>query len=133
MLSKRAGLASQYSGQWRKKWFMDSMSPPQIQMKLMVSLQPCLNLCLLRWLKPRRNLVNSFIPYQKHHVVVTYLFSIILFFYAEEWVPFLKCCFVKSAIIFIIFSDFLLFNQIFFSPQVESCVIIICRTTYDFC
>ena len=39
------------------------MSPPQIQMGFIVSLKPCLNLCSLRWLKPRRNLVNSFISY----------------------------------------------------------------------
>ena len=63
MLPKSVCFASQYSGQWRKKWFMDSMSPPQIQMGFIVSLKPCLNVCSLKWLKPRRNLVNSFIPY----------------------------------------------------------------------
>ena len=63
MLSKRVCFASWYSGQWRKKLFMDSMSPPQIQIGFIVSLKPCLNLCSLRWLKPRPNQVNSFIPY----------------------------------------------------------------------
>ena len=28
-----------------------------------MSLKPCINLCLLRWLKPRCNLVDSFIAY----------------------------------------------------------------------
>ena len=42
---------------------MDSMSPAQIQMGFILSLKPCLNLCSLRWLKPRRNLVNSFMLY----------------------------------------------------------------------
>ena len=32
-------------------------------MGFIVSLKPCLNLCSMRWLKPRRNLVNRFIPY----------------------------------------------------------------------
>ena len=63
MLSKRVFLASQYSGEWRQKGFMDSMSPPQIQIVFIASLKPCLNLYSLRWLKLRRNLVNSFIPY----------------------------------------------------------------------
>ena len=39
------------------------MSPPQIQMAFILSLKPCLNLFSMRWLKPRANLVNSFIPY----------------------------------------------------------------------
>ena len=42
---------------------MDSMSLAQIQMGFILSLKPCLKLCSLRWLKPRRNLVNRFIPY----------------------------------------------------------------------
>ena len=63
MLAKKVGLASQYSGQIRKKWFMDSMSPPQIQMGFIIWLKPCLNLCSVRWVIPRHNLVNSFIPY----------------------------------------------------------------------
>ena len=63
MLSKRVFLASQYLGKWKKKWFIESMSPPKIQMGFIVSLKPCLNLCSLRWLKPRQNLVNSFIPF----------------------------------------------------------------------
>ena len=46
-----------------RKEFIDSMSPSQIQMGFVVSLKPCLNLCSLRWLKPRSNLVNSSIPY----------------------------------------------------------------------
>ena len=33
------------------------------RMGFTVSLKPCLNFCLLRWLKPRHNLVNYFIPY----------------------------------------------------------------------
>ena len=28
-------------------------------MGFIVSLKPCLNLCSLRWLKPRRNLINT--------------------------------------------------------------------------
>ena len=32
-------------------------------MGFIVSLKACLNLCSLRWFKPRRNLVTSFIPY----------------------------------------------------------------------
>ena len=30
-------------------------------MRFIVLLKPCLNLCFLKWLKPRRNIVNSFI------------------------------------------------------------------------
>ena len=30
-------------------------------MGFIVLLKPCLNLCFLKWLKPRRNIVNSFI------------------------------------------------------------------------
>ena len=32
-------------------------------MGFILSLKPCLKLCSLRWLQPRRNLVNRFIPY----------------------------------------------------------------------
>ena len=42
----------------------DSPSPPQIQRGFIVSLKPFLNWSLLRWLKPRPNLVSSFIPYK---------------------------------------------------------------------
>ena len=38
MLSKRICFASQYSGQWRKKWFIDSMSPKQMPIGFIVSL-----------------------------------------------------------------------------------------------
>ena len=51
-----------YDGE--ERWFIDSMSPPQMQIGFIVSLKPCLNFCLLRWLKPRPNLVNSFISYE---------------------------------------------------------------------
>ena len=44
MLSKRVCLSSQCSGQYRKKWFMDSISPPQIQMGFIAPLKPYLNL-----------------------------------------------------------------------------------------
>ena len=30
-------------------------------MGFIVLLKPCLNLCFLKWLKPRRNIVNGFI------------------------------------------------------------------------
>ena len=63
MLPKRVCFASQYSRQWRKRWFIDSTSPPQKQMGFIMSLKPCLNLCSLRILEPRSNLINSFIPY----------------------------------------------------------------------
>ena len=62
MLSKRVCLASKYSGQWRKKQFMDSIPFPQIQMGFIVTYTNA-NFCSLRWLKPRHNLVNSFVPY----------------------------------------------------------------------
>ena len=44
-----------------KEMIFDSVAPPQIQMGFIISLKPCLNLRSLRWLKPRRNLINSFI------------------------------------------------------------------------
>ena len=50
LLSKRACFISMKSGVWRKKWFVDSMSPPQIQMRftsltsfLIRILEPILN------------------------------------------------------------------------------------------
>ena len=61
MLSKRVYLAVLNSGQWRKKRFIDSMPPWQSLMRSTMSLKPCLYLWSLRWHKPRRNLVNSFI------------------------------------------------------------------------
>ena len=51
----------QGSGERNYLWIQ--CHPPQIQMGFIVTLKPCLNLCSLRWLKPRRNLVNSFIQY----------------------------------------------------------------------
>ena len=51
----------QGSGERNDLWFQ--MSPPHIKIRFIVSLKPCLNLCSLRWRKPGRNLVNSFIPY----------------------------------------------------------------------
>lgn len=41
-----------------------SLPLPQMQMGIVVSLKPCLDLCSMRWFKPRRNLVNSFVPYR---------------------------------------------------------------------
>ena len=51
------------SGQLRKKRLMGSMSFLHIQMRFIFSLKPGLDLCLLRWLKPIRNLFNRFILY----------------------------------------------------------------------
>ena len=42
---------------------MDSVSKEQEHNRLSESVKLCLNLCSDRWLKPSRNLVNSFIPY----------------------------------------------------------------------
>ena len=49
-------------GQWGKKWHVDSISNPQLQIGLSESRKPCLNLCSRRWLNPRRSLVRYLIP-----------------------------------------------------------------------
>ena len=72
MLSKRVLLASQYSGQWRKKWFVDSMLPPQEQMGFIVSLKSCSHLCSSRSLKPRSNLVKDTINPLQQLFIFTY-------------------------------------------------------------
>ena len=48
--------------QWRKKCIVDSISLPNSHKGFKVSWKQCLNLCSWRWLKPRRNLVNSLFP-----------------------------------------------------------------------
>ena len=88
-----------------KKWFMDSMSPRQTQMGFIVSLKPCLNFCLLRWLKPRRNLVNCFIPYG------LYISKILL----DEGLINSKSLFLKI----LIFSELLSFRLSLFHSTIE--------------
>ena len=48
--------------QRRKKWVVDSDSKLQGHNGFIVSWKLWLNLCSLRWLKPKRNLVRSLIP-----------------------------------------------------------------------
>ena len=62
--------------QRRKKWEVDSISRLQEHSGLIVSWKLCLNLCSLRWLKPIRSLVSSFIPYMS--ATVNTLFGIVL-------------------------------------------------------
>ena len=49
--------------QWRKKCVVDSTKFPQLHKGFIPSSKLCRNLCSLRWLKPTRNLVKSFIPF----------------------------------------------------------------------
>ena len=56
-----------YEGPWsfgsaEKKWVVDSDSKLQGHNEFIVSRKLWLNLCSLRWLKPKRNLVRSLIP-----------------------------------------------------------------------
>ena len=62
--------------QSRKKWEVDSISRLQEHSGLIVSWKLCLNLCSLRWLKPTRSLVSSFIPYMS--ATLNTLFGIVL-------------------------------------------------------
>ena len=62
--------------QRRKKWEVDSISRLQEHSELIVSWKLCLNSCSLRWLKPTRSLVNSFIPYMS--ATLNTLFRIVL-------------------------------------------------------
>ena len=62
--------------QRRKKWEVDSISRLQEHSGLIVSWKLCLNLCSLRWLKPTRSLVSSFIPYTS--TTLNTLFGIVL-------------------------------------------------------
>ena len=62
--------------QRRKKWEVDSISRLQEHSGLIVSWKLCLNLCSLRWLKPTRSLVSSFIPYMS--ATLNTLFGIVL-------------------------------------------------------
>ena len=48
--------------QLRKKLSIDSVSKEQEHNRFNESAKLCLNLCSERWLKPKLNLVNSFIP-----------------------------------------------------------------------
>ena len=48
--------------QWRKKCAVDLSEFPQLHKGFLASSKLCQNLCFLRWLKPTRNLVKSFIP-----------------------------------------------------------------------
>ena len=63
LLSKKVCLVWLNSGQCRKKWYVNWVSPLQAQMRFIVSLKPCLNLRSLRWFIPIHNLVNNSIPY----------------------------------------------------------------------
>ena len=60
----------------RKKWEVDSFSRLQEHSGLIVSSKLCLNLCSLRWLKPTRSLVSSFISYML--ATLKTLFGIVL-------------------------------------------------------
>ena len=62
--------------QRRKKWEVDYISRLQKHSGLIVSWKLCLNLCSLRWLKPTRSLVSSFIPYMS--ATPNTLFGIVL-------------------------------------------------------
>ena len=59
---RRSVLSFMKLGQWCKKWHVDSISNPQLQIGLSESRKPCLNLCSRRWLNPRRSLVRYLIP-----------------------------------------------------------------------
>ena len=59
---KRVCLGMRKLVQWRKKCIVDSISLLHSQIGFKVSWKQCLNLCSWRWLRPRRNLVNSLIP-----------------------------------------------------------------------
>ena len=49
-------------GQWRRKWEVDSISKPQLQIGFKQSWKFCLNLCSRKWLIPTRSRVISLIP-----------------------------------------------------------------------
>ena len=63
ILFKRNCLGVWKLGQWRKKCVVVSVSLPQSYNGFRVSWKQCLNLWSRRWLRPRRNLVRSLIPY----------------------------------------------------------------------
>ena len=47
---------------WEKKWVVDSVPWPQLHTGFEDFWKLCLNLCSLKWLKPRRRCVISLIP-----------------------------------------------------------------------
>ena len=69
--------------QRRKKWEVDSISRLQEHSGLIVSWKLCLNLCSLRWLKPTRSLVSSFIPYMS--ATLNTLFGIVLVNFSKDF------------------------------------------------
>ena len=69
--------------QRRKKSEVDSTSRLQEHSGLIVSWKLCLNLCSLRWLKPTRSLVSSFIPYMS--ATLNTLFGIVLVNFSKDF------------------------------------------------
>ena len=62
MFWKRVCLGMRQLAQWRKKCIVDLISLPHSHKAFKVYWNECVNLCSWRWLRPRRNLVNSLIP-----------------------------------------------------------------------
>ena len=59
---RRVYLSLVNNGQWRKKWVVDSIPCSQLHKRFNDSWKLCLNLCSLKWFKPRRSHVISLIP-----------------------------------------------------------------------
>ena len=63
ILLRRVCLGVWKFGQWRKKCVVVSPALPQSDNGFRISWKQCLNLWSQRWLRPRRNLVRSLIPF----------------------------------------------------------------------
>ena len=61
-LSKSVSLCILKSAQWRRNYFIDSVSIPQLQRGSTTSWKLCLNLCSFKCLKPSFNLGRYFLP-----------------------------------------------------------------------
>ena len=61
MFWKKVSLGMRKMVHWRKKCIVDPISLPHSHKGFKVSWKQYLNLCLWRWLRPRRNLVKSLI------------------------------------------------------------------------
>ena len=86
--------------QRRKKWEVDTISRLQEHSGLIASWKLCLNLCSLRWLKPTRSLVSSFIPYMS--TTLNTLFGIVLINLSKDiWnILYLKIYYMTRSYVF---------------------------------
>ena len=53
---RRVYLSLVNNGEWRKKWVLNAIPWPQLHKRFKNSWKLYLNLCLLKWFKPRRTL-----------------------------------------------------------------------------